>query len=96
MTDNDALPKSAIKSASKTFGQPTTAATTAAPAADQPITIIETIEAMERCGGSFAQALAMAYLRADPENRIRIKFAFPELFERYRSVAKQLRKAGRS
>lgn len=63
---------------------------------DQPITITETIEAMEQFGGGFVQSLAAAWRRADPENRTRIKFAFPELFERYRAMANQVRKAGQS
>lgn len=96
MTDNDALPKPATNQSIKTCNQPMTAATTEAPATDQLITITETIEAMERCGGSFVQSLAAAWRRADPENRTRIKFAFPELFERYRAMAKWLRQADRN
>jgi hypothetical protein len=45
------------------------------------------LEAMEKYGGSFVKALAEAYLRADAENRARLKAAFPEIFDRYRHIA---------
>ena len=38
---------------------------------------------MLKYGGSFVHALAVAYGRADPENRRRIEAAFPEYFEEY-------------
>lgn len=38
---------------------------------------------MENYGGGFAGAIALAYFRADSNNRERIINAFPELFERF-------------
>lgn len=45
---------------------------------------------MERIGGGFASALAVAYFRADLDNKARILAAWPELFERYRREARAL------
>jgi hypothetical protein len=45
---------------------------------------------MERMGGGFASALALAYFRADSDNQARILGAFPDLFERYRRIAREL------
>jgi len=42
---------------------------------------------MEKVGGGFASALALAYFRADGTNQARILGAFPDLFERYRDWA---------
>lgn len=42
-----------------------------------------TIERMRAYGGSFARAMAEAYLVADPENRAKLKQAFADLFARY-------------
>lgn len=42
---------------------------------------------MEKLGGGFASALAVAYFHADLNNQARILAAFPELFERYRRMA---------
>ena len=41
---------------------------------------------MEKLGGGFASALAVAYFRADADNQARILAAWPELFERYRRM----------
>ena len=38
---------------------------------------------MERIGGSFAAAIAKAYILGDSHNKQRVVAAFPELFERY-------------
>ena len=38
---------------------------------------------MEKYGGSFAAAIALAYFRADSTNQVRVVDAFPELFVRY-------------
>lgn len=38
---------------------------------------------MEHYGGGFAEAIALAYFRADSTNKVRVVDAFPELFERY-------------
>jgi hypothetical protein len=48
-------------------------------------------QAMESIGGGFAAALALAYFRADGGNQARILAAFPDLFEKYRRIAVELR-----
>ena len=48
-------------------------------------------QTMENMGGSFAAALALAYYRADGNNQARILGAFPDLFEKYRRIAEELR-----
>ena len=45
---------------------------------------------MEKMGGGFASALAMAYYRADGTNQAAILAAFPDLFEKYRRIAHEL------
>ncbi len=47
-------------------------------------------QTMERMGGGFAAALALAYYRADGDNQARILAAFPELFAKYRRIAEEL------
>ena len=42
---------------------------------------------MEKIGGGFASALALAYFRADGTNQARILGAFGDLFEVYRNRA---------
>ena len=42
---------------------------------------------MEKIGGGFASALALAYFRADGTNQARILGAFADLFEVYRNRA---------
>jgi 2-oxo-4-hydroxy-4-carboxy--5-ureidoimidazoline (OHCU) decarboxylase len=44
----------------------------------------------QRMGGGFASALALAYFRADSDNQARILGAFPDLFEKYRRIAREL------
>ena len=34
-------------------------------------------------GGSFADAIGTAYIAADPQNRARLRAAFPDLFTQY-------------
>ncbi len=46
--------------------------------------------AMERFGGGFAKALAVAVLRADSDNLARLRAAFPELWTEYGALAVQL------
>ena len=43
-------------------------------------------KAMEKWGGGFASALAVAYFHADADNKARILAAWPELFDRYRRM----------
>lgn len=45
------------------------------------------VETMKRYGGSFVQALAEAWSRADSENVRRLKAAFPEYWKRYSEMA---------
>jgi len=42
---------------------------------------------MEKIGGGFASALALAYFRADGTNQARILGAFGDLFDLYRNRA---------
>jgi len=49
---------------------------------------------MERMGGGFASALAVAYYRADSDNKARIVGAWPDLFEKYRRIARELAASG--
>lgn len=51
----------------------------------------EMIEAMERYGGSFVQALAQCLWRADANNYQRLEEAFPEYFKEYSNMAKTLK-----
>lgn len=44
----------------------------------------EIIEAMEKYGGNFVQAIAKACYCADGNNYMKIREAFPELFEEYK------------
>jgi hypothetical protein len=46
------------------------------------------IEEMERTGGGFVRALAVAASKADPENLRRIKAAWPEYWNEYREHAR--------
>lgn len=48
---------------------------------------IDIIEAMEKYGGSFVVALAQAARRADSINLAKLKAAFPEYWEQYRTMA---------
>ncbi len=41
------------------------------------------MESVERYGGSFVKALGLALMRADHENVLKIKKAFPEYWEQY-------------
>lgn len=47
------------------------------------------INAMAMYGGSFARAIADAAQRADPVNFIRLKTAFPDLWDQYADLAKR-------
>jgi 2-oxo-4-hydroxy-4-carboxy--5-ureidoimidazoline (OHCU) decarboxylase len=47
-------------------------------------------QTMEKMGGGFAAALALAYYRADGSNQAAILAAFPDLFEKYRRIAHEL------
>jgi pyruvate/2-oxoacid:ferredoxin oxidoreductase beta subunit len=47
----------------------------------------EMIEAMRADGGSFIQALAECFARADMANQARLEQAFPEYVEQYLAIA---------
>jgi hypothetical protein len=38
---------------------------------------------MKKYGGSFVEALAEAFLRADPFNKIKLRDTFPDIFSQY-------------
>jgi hypothetical protein len=59
----------------------------------QPITDLEVLSAMVKHGGSFAQALAGAWLRADPINSAKLKAAFPDLWGQYEEFVQMRRKS---
>lgn len=43
----------------------------------------EVVQNMETFGGSFVQSLAQCFYRADNNNFIRLRLAFPEYWEEY-------------
>jgi len=51
------------------------------------MTDYQIVEAMDTYGGSFAKAIAAAFVRADDENVRRLKAAFPELWAEYAALA---------
>ena len=48
------------------------------------------LEMMERCGGSFVNALAACYRKADPVNRGILEQSFSRIFETYRLMVKEM------
>ena len=44
------------------------------------------LEAMQKYGGGFVQAIAAAASRADAENFARLKAAFPDLWRKYTEI----------
>jgi hypothetical protein len=53
----------------------------------------DVVEAMRTYGGSFVQALAVCYQRADVENQHRLRDAFPEIWVEYLQLAEATRRA---
>ena len=47
---------------------------------------IDIASKMLHYGGNFAQAIADAWICADPENRARLEQAFADLFAKYRDA----------
>jgi pyruvate/2-oxoacid:ferredoxin oxidoreductase beta subunit len=47
----------------------------------------EVVEAMSKYGGSFVQALAECFHRADSNNFEKLKNAFPEYWKQYEEMA---------
>ena len=52
----------------------------------------DVVEAMRTYGGSFVQALAVCYQRADVENQHRLRDAFPEIWVEYQQLAEATRR----
>lgn len=50
---------------------------------------IYTAQAMVKYGGSFVEALGKALFHADMENTVKIKQAFPELWERHKRLGQK-------
>lgn len=50
--------------------------------------------AMRKYGGGFVKCLGEALIRADPNNRQRIKDAFPEYWDKYLKLAKIAKERG--
>ena len=48
----------------------------------------EVVETMTKYGGSFVKALAECYHRADNNNFIKLKIAFPEYWKQYEEMSK--------
>ena len=55
------------------------------------ITDHEVIETMRNHGGSFAYALARAASCADDDNLVRLKRAFPDYWQVYKSMAASIK-----
>ena len=51
---------------------------------------LKVVEMMEKFGGSFVKALAVAFLRSDHVNFQKLKEAFPEYWEEYERLADEL------
>jgi hypothetical protein len=49
-----------------------------------------TILAMKKYGGSFVKALADALEVADPQNRLKITQTWPDEYEKYQKLGRQL------
>lgn len=59
-----------------------------------PILEDDVLDTMERQGGGFVSALAVAWRKADPINRAKLREAFPAIFQHYRLLtAGELREA---
>lgn len=56
-----------------------------------PVSDYAIADTMLRHGGSFVRKLAEAWLAGDPENRVRVQQAFPDLWEKYAVRAQQER-----
>ena len=50
---------------------------------------MQVVEAMQKYGGSFVKALAMAFYMADFKNFIKLKNAFPEYWTEYERMAER-------
>ena len=47
---------------------------------------LKVVTAMEQYGGSFVKALALCFYRADNNNFIKLKEAFPEYWKQYEGM----------
>ena len=59
-----------------------------------PMTDYQIVQAMRIYGGSFAEALADLFDRADRENQRIIKAAWPEMWAEYAELAERARSQG--
>jgi len=48
---------------------------------------LKVVEQMEKYGGSFVQALAQCFYRADAKNFATLQLAFPEIWAEYEKLA---------
>lgn len=58
---------------------------------DTSVTEYDVHQTMKRHGGSFVQALAEAFIAADPRNHARLRLAFPEIWDDYRQKAEVIK-----
>ena len=42
-------------------------------------------------GGSFVESLGHAYRHADPDNKQKLRTAFPDIFDKYTTIATELK-----
>jgi hypothetical protein len=47
---------------------------------------MDVVEQMEKYGGSFVQALAVCFRRADPNNLVKLKETFAEYWQQYEQM----------
>jgi len=59
------------------------------------VTDYAVVQAMRVYGGSFASAVAAAFDHADADNTLRLKVAFPEMWDEYTELARRRRDAGK-
>ena len=50
---------------------------------------MDVVDAMEKYGGSFVQALAVCFRRADPVNLAKLKETFAEYWQQYTEMAER-------
>jgi len=51
---------------------------------------LKVVKAMEKYGGSFVQALAVCFYRADQDNFHKLKQTFSEYWSKYEKVAEEV------
>ena len=53
----------------------------------------QTLDAMQKYGGSFVKALSYLYIAADPANRLEIRSTWPVLWAKYEGYGRDQAKA---